>query len=129
MRFGEISSIVALFLNLPLEQDLVFVIIKPTQVTKNTATAIDHIITNSLLHWTINTGIIKLDISDHFQILLIPGTEKKITPEGKVQITKSLINNKTKEKFKNVLQEMTWDDVLNKLILLTKFSSINQPQI
>ena len=30
-----------------------------------------------------------------------------MTPEGKVQITKRLINNKTKVKFKNALQEMT----------------------
>ena len=34
-------------------------------------------------------------------------------PEGKVQITKRLINDKTKEKFKNALQEMTWDDVIS----------------
>ena len=43
----------------------------------------------------------------------IAKTEKKMTPEGKVQITKRLINNKTKEKFKNALQEMTWDDVIS----------------
>ena len=60
---------------------------------------------------TINTGILKLDISDHFSIFLITKTENKMTPEGKAQITKYLINNKTKEKFKNALQEMTWDDV------------------
>ena len=36
-----------------------------------------------------------------------------MTPEGKVQITKRLINNKTKKKFKNALQEMTWDDAIN----------------
>ena len=44
---------------------------------------IDHIITNSLLDRTINTGIIKLDISDHSPIFLIAETEKRITPEGK----------------------------------------------
>ena len=76
-------------------------------------TAIDHIITNSLLHRTINTGILKLDISDNFPIFLIAKTEKKMTPEGKVQITKRLTNNKTKEKLKNVLQETTWDDVIS----------------
>ena len=37
----------------------------------------------------------------------------KTTPEGKVQITKRLINNKTKKKFKNALQEITWDDAIN----------------
>ena len=36
-----------------------------------------------------------------------------MTPEGKVQITKRSINNKTKEKFKNALQEMTWDDIIS----------------
>ena len=92
---------------------MVRVINKPTRNTKNTATAIDHIITNSLLHRTINTGIIKRDISDHFPIFLIAETYKRITPEGKVQITKRLINNKTKGKFKNALQEMTWDDVIS----------------
>ena len=36
-----------------------------------------------------------------------------MTPEGKIQIAKRLINNKTKEKFKNALQEMTWDNVIS----------------
>ena len=89
------------------------VINKPTRVTENTATAIDHIITNSLLHRAISTGITKLNISDHFPIFLIAETEKRITPEGKVQITKRSINNKTKKKFKNVLKKMTWDDVIS----------------
>ena len=66
-------------------------------------TAIDHVITNSLLHRKINTEILKLDISDHFPIFLTAKTEKKMTPEGKVQVTKRLIKNKTKEKFKNAL--------------------------
>ena len=44
---------------------------------------------------------------------MIAQTEKRITPEGKVQITKRLINNKTKKKFKNVLQKMTWDDAIS----------------
>ena len=101
------------FLNLTSEYGFVPVINKPTRVTKNTATAIYHLITNSLLQRTINTGILKLDISDHFPIFLIAKTEKKMTPEGKVQITKRLINNKTKEKFKNALQEMTWGDVIS----------------
>ena len=51
------------------------------------------VITNLPLHRTINTEIIKLDISDHFLIFLIGETEKRMTPEEKVQITKCLINN------------------------------------
>ena len=110
---------------------MVPVLNKPTRVTKNTATAIDHIITNQLLHRTINTGIIKLDISNHFPIFLIAETEKRITPEEKVQMTKRLTNNKTKTKLKNALQEMTWDDVISSkqtdctyAIFLNKFTSL-----
>ena len=99
---------VAKFLNLTFEYGFVPVINKPTRVTKNTATALDHIITNSLLHWAIKRGILKLDISDYFPIFLVAKTENKLTPDGKVQITKRLINKKTKKKFKNSLQEMTW---------------------
>ena len=56
------------FLNLTFEYGLVPVSGKPSRVTKNTATDIDHITTNSLLHKTINKGIIKLDILDHLLI-------------------------------------------------------------
>ena len=46
---------------------------------------------------------------DHFPTFLIAGTEKRMPPERKVQITKRLINE-TNEIFKNSLQEMTWDN-------------------
>ena len=59
------------------------------------------------------TGIIKLDVLDHCEIYLIAQTEKRITLAWKVQITKRLINNKTKKKFKNALQKMTWGDVIS----------------
>ena len=96
------------FLSLIFEYGLVPVINKPTRVTKNTATAVDDIIANSPLHRTINKGIIKLNISDHFPIFLIAETERRMTPEGKKQITKHLANNKTKETLKNDLKEMSW---------------------
>ena len=96
------------FLSLIFEYGLVPVINKPTRITKNTATAVDDIIANSPLHRTINKGIIKLNISDHFPIFLIAETERRMTPEGKKQITKHLANNKTKETLKNDLKEMSW---------------------
>ena len=92
---------------------MVSVINKSTRVTKITATAIDHIIKNSLLHRTVNTGIIELDISDHVPIFLIAETEKGITLEGKIQVTKCLRNNKTNEKLKNALHEMTRYDIIS----------------
>ena len=50
---------------------LIPTITKPTRVTTNTATAIDHIITNSVINAEFKTGIIKTDISDHFAIFFI----------------------------------------------------------
>ena len=47
------------------------VINKPTRVTKNTATAIDHIFINSVTTNKFKTGIIKSDISDHFPIFFV----------------------------------------------------------
>ena len=44
---------------------------KPTRVTRNTATAIDHIITNSVINAEVKNGIIETDISDHFPIFFI----------------------------------------------------------
>ena len=55
---------------------------------------------NSALHRTIDMGIIKLDVLDHFPIFLIVVTEKGITPEDTVQNTKRLINNETKQNLK-----------------------------
>ena len=39
---------------------------------------------------------------------------KRMTPEGKVQIKQRLINNKTMEKLKAALEEMTRDPISSK---------------
>ena len=63
------------FVNLMFRHGLIPTVNKPTRVTKNTATAIDHIITNSELKTIINaefkTCIIKTDISDCFPIFVV----------------------------------------------------------
>ena len=50
---------------------MVPVINKPTRVTRYTATANDHMFTNSIINTEIKSAIIKADISDHFPILLL----------------------------------------------------------
>ena len=50
---------------------LIVFINKPTRIKRNTATAIDHIITNSAINAEFETSIIKTDISDHFPIFFI----------------------------------------------------------
>ena len=56
------------FLNIMFGHSMMPVINKRTRVTKNTATAIDHIFINSVTTTKFKTGIIKSDISDHFPI-------------------------------------------------------------
>ena len=61
------------FLNLIYQNGIIPTINKPTRVTRKTATAIDHILTNSFIDIIIKTGIIKFDVLDNFPIsLFIP---------------------------------------------------------
>ena len=39
---------------------------KPTRVTKQTASKVNHIITSSIIHTGFKSGIVKADIFDHF---------------------------------------------------------------
>ena len=57
-------------LNLIYQNGMKPTINKPSRVTKKTATAIDHIITNSFVENTFKTAIIKSDVSDHFPICI-----------------------------------------------------------
>ena len=59
------------YLNLLFQKDFIPVINKPTRVSRNNATIIDHINTNHFLNNYMNSGIITADISDHFPIFLI----------------------------------------------------------
>ena len=59
-----------LVLNLIYQNGMIPTIKKLTRVTKKTATAIDHIITNSFVENTFKTAIIKSDVSDHFPICI-----------------------------------------------------------
>ena len=54
------------FVNLMFHFGMIPTINKPTLVTRQTASAIDHIITNSKMYTGFKSGIIKTDISDHF---------------------------------------------------------------
>ena len=59
---------------------------KPTRVTANTVTAMDHIITNVIIDTVFKTGILKSCISDHFAIMLAfqIGKEKCVTNQNNI---------------------------------------------
>ena len=79
------------FVNLIFQHNLVPIVNKPTRVTKNNATLIDYIITNSFIDQENLTGILKTDISDHFPIFNISmkhgrdSRDKKVILDSRIQ--------------------------------------------
>ena len=58
------------FFDILFSYGMIPIINKPTRVTKTLATAIDNIFINSFFNDSIETGIVKTDISDHFPIFV-----------------------------------------------------------
>ena len=86
---------------------MILTITKPTQVTRKTATAIDHIVTNSF----IDTTIIKSDVSDQFPICLFIPSENVSAENEIVYIYKRVTNNETIEAFTQNLYENSLNDI------------------
>ena len=68
------------FVNLMFRFGMIPTINKPTRVTRHTATAIDHVFTNTIMdNIEIKTAIVKTDITDYFSIIF--ATKNKIDTE------------------------------------------------
>ena len=99
------------FLNLIYQNGMIPTRNKPTRVIRKTATAINHILTNSFIDTTIKVGIIKSDVSDHFPIYLFIPSEKVSVENEIVYIYKKIINDETIEAFTQNLYENNLNDV------------------
>ena len=84
---------------------------KPTRITRSTATAIDHIITNSVINAEFKTGIIKTEISDHFPIFFIFKCVLDSTEAREEFIFKRNYSSNSIETFKQKLREVNWNKV------------------
>ena len=101
------NSKVKEYLNIVFQNLLIPMINKPTRVSKSNATIIDHILTNSFLNTDCSTGIIKIDISDHFPIFLI--SNEKISENTKhITLQERVINEQSILYFKEILHEVDW---------------------
>ena len=87
------------FLNILFGHSMMPVINKPTRVTKNTATAIDHIFINSVTTTKFKTGIIKSDISDHFPIFFVADYNIHIKEKKERFIFRRDLSDNSVEKF------------------------------
>ena len=99
------------FVNLIFQHSLVPIVNKPTRVTKNNATLIDYIITNSFTDQKNLTGILKTDISDHFPIFTISVKHGLDSNDKKVTIKKRIINADSIQEFRDILSEVDWGNL------------------
>ena len=85
---------------------------KPTRVTRHSANAIDHIITNSVTgHNDFKPAIIKANLSEYFPIVLaIKTNETTQRPVVKSTYKRSYCE-KNIDKFKNTRHNRNWDDI------------------
>ena len=96
------------FLNLIYENSMIPVINKPTRVTYKTATAIDHILTNSYTDTKFETAILKSDVSDHFPICLFIPSMKPLSKYEETYIYKRIYNEQSVIEFKQKIFETDW---------------------
>ena len=99
------------FFNSIFQHSLVPIVNKPTRVTKNNATLIDYIITNSFMDQENLTGILKTDISDHFPIFTISVKHRLYSSDKKLTIRKRIINADSIKKFRDILSEVDWGNL------------------
>ena len=90
----EYNSQVKSFFDLIYQRNLIPTINKPTRVGKNSATAIDHIITDYILTCDFKTAILKTDLTDHFPIVI--ALKNDVTSQQ---------HSKTKHKYKRSYHE------------------------
>ena len=99
------------FVNLMFQHSLIPTINKPTRVPRNTATAFDHIIPNSVINAELKTRIVKTDISDHFPIFFIFKCVVDSTEAREEFIYKRNYSSNSIETFKQKLREVNWNEV------------------
>ena len=71
LLYFEQNKKVQNFINLMFQSGLVSTTNKLTRITKDTISAIDQIITNSIINSEFRTAILTADISDHFPITIL----------------------------------------------------------
>ena len=96
------------FLNLLYENGMIRTINKPTRVTRKTATAIDHILTNQFINVNFKTAIFKTDISDHFPVCIIISSTEKLVENKHTNVYKRVTTDGTTERFDQAPYEFDW---------------------
>ena len=84
---------------------------KPTKVTRKTATAINHILTNHFIDVNFKTAIFKTDIPDHFPVSIIISLKEILVENKYFYVCKRLITDDAVERFNQALYESDWVEI------------------
>ena len=107
---GKVKS----FFDLMYQRNLIPTINKPTRVGKNSATAIDHIITDYVLTCDFKTAILKTDLTDHFPIVIALKNDGPSHQHSKTKHRyKRSYNEENIKAFNHRLLSINWDEIKN----------------
>ena len=95
------------YYNTPFSHNFIPIINKPTRAANHNVTIIDHILKHSF-DSKIDTGISKVDISDHFSIFFTSKSRNVKTSRDPVFVTKHDINLFTLSLLKEILLKVSW---------------------
>ena len=84
---------------------------KSTRVTRQSAIAIDHILTNCFVNFGLKTAIFKSDISDYFPISFFLPTTNEFFKTQPIYIDKRITNNNAIGMFRQKLHEVDWAEI------------------
>ena len=93
------------FLNLLYENGMIPTINKPTRVTRRTATAIDHILTNQFINVNFKTVNFKTDNTDLFPVCIIISSTEKLVENKHIYVYKRVIRDEATERFNQALYD------------------------
>ena len=100
------------FINLMFQFGLVPTTNEPTRITKDTISAIYHIITNSIINNEFKTAILTAEIPDHFPTIYNKLKTKLDVPKTQF-LYKHIINENLIKAFKSRLHEISWEIIKN----------------
>ena len=96
------------FLNLLYENGVIPTINKAARVTRKTATAVNHILTNQIININFKIAILKTDISDHFPVCIIISPTEKLVENKHTYVYKRVITNEATECSNQALYGSDW---------------------
>ena len=78
------------------------------RIMKTSETAVDHILTNTILDFEVHSGIIKNDISDHFGIFCVLKTDLERKSNNEYFLRRDICDSNVK-KFKALMNTVDWN--------------------